>query len=64
MNIPSGRPRHSDGPSLQIDARLSSLMDYVEAPSDDLFAKANTFQGFLHDLSGRGFKKYLLPIRR
>ena len=64
MNIPSDRPRHSDGPSFQIDARLSSLMDYVEAPSDDLFAKASTFQGFLQDLSGRGFKKYLLPIRR
>jgi hypothetical protein len=56
MNIPSARPWHSETSSHQIDARLSSLMDYVETPSEDLFAKANTFQGFLQDLSHRGFK--------
>lgn len=64
MSTPSERTRHSSDPFPRIDARMSSLMDYVETPSEDIFAKADTFRGFLHDLSHRGFKKYLLPIRR
>jgi 7-keto-8-aminopelargonate synthetase-like enzyme len=47
----------------RIDSKHSSLSDYIENSSADLFDKTNVFARFHSDLTLRGYNKYVLPIR-
>lgn len=47
------------------DSREMGLVDFLDAPSDDLFEKARRFAGFISDARSRGHSEtYLRPVRR
>jgi 7-keto-8-aminopelargonate synthetase-like enzyme len=51
-------------PNRRVDSRTSSLSDFAERQSSDLFTKVRDFQDFLADLKHRDYDKFLYSVVR
>ena len=47
---------------VSVDSKVTSLTDFVQRDSRDLFDKTKEFREWYNDADRRGFKRYLLPV--